>query len=58
MEGMMDGMGGGMMWGMGVFWLLILILLLLAIGALIKYLFFGGTRKTDTGSRKDDTKNR
>jgi hypothetical protein len=28
----------GMMWGMGVIWLLILILLVLGIAALIKYL--------------------
>ncbi len=34
-------MGHSMMWAMGVIWLLILILLLLGIGALIKYLFFG-----------------
>jgi hypothetical protein len=45
MQGMMDGMmGGGMMWGMGLFWLLILIVLVLAAGALIKYLFFSGKR--------------
>lgn len=46
MQGMMDGtMGGGMMWGMGLFWLLGLVLLVLAIGALIKYLFFSGRGK-------------
>lgn len=28
----------GMMWGMGIVWLLILILLILGIAALIKYL--------------------
>lgn len=34
MQGMMDGMmGGGMMWGMGLFWLLILVVLVLAAGA-------------------------
>ena len=32
-------MGGGMMWAMGFFWLLILILVVLGITALIKYLF-------------------
>ena len=31
-------MGGGMMWGMG------LVGLLLAAAALVKYLFFGGSR--------------
>lgn len=42
---MMNGMmGGGMMWGMGLFWLLILVVLVLAIGALIKYLFLSGKR--------------
>lgn len=42
----MDGtMGGGMMWGMGLFGLLILVVSVLAAGALIKYLFFGGRRK-------------
>ena len=38
---MMDGMmGGWMMWGMGLGWLLILLLVVLGIAALIKYLFF------------------
>jgi uncharacterized membrane protein len=37
---MMDAMAGmfGMMWGMGLFWLLILVLVVLGIAALIKYL--------------------
>ena len=37
---MMDGdmMGGGMMFGMGVGWLLVIVLLVLAIAALGKYL--------------------
>lgn len=35
--GMMDGMGGAM-WGMGVFWLLLVIVLVLGIAALVKYL--------------------
>ncbi|WP_272884924.1 hypothetical protein [Candidatus Rhodoblastus alkanivorans] len=34
-EGMMS---GGAMWGMGLFWLLILVVIVLAIAALIKYL--------------------
>ncbi len=34
----------GMMWGIGLFWLLILSVLVLAIGALVKYLFFNGKR--------------
>jgi hypothetical protein len=41
---MYDIMSGGMMWGMGFFWLLVIILVLLAIAALAKYLFFGGGR--------------
>ena len=45
MQGMMDGMmGGGMMWGAGLFWFLILSVLALAAGALVKYLFFSGKR--------------
>ena len=45
MQGMMDGMmGGGMMGGIGLFWLLGLVVLVLAAGALIKYLFFSGRR--------------
>jgi len=36
---MMDGMGG-MMWGMGLLWLLVLVLVGLGIAALVKYLFF------------------
>ena len=38
---MMDGMmGGWMMRGMGLGWLLILVLVVLGIAALVKYLFF------------------
>lgn len=46
MNGMMD--GSGMMWGMGLFSLLLIVVLLLAGAALIKYLFF------DKGRRKFD----
>jgi uncharacterized membrane protein len=43
---MMDGMmGGGMMWRMGLFGLLILVVLVLFAVALIKYLFFNDKRK-------------
>ena len=39
---MMDQMmGGGMMWGMGLLWLLVVVVLVLGVAALIKYLFFG-----------------
>jgi hypothetical protein len=38
-------MGGGMMWGMGFAWLLVVIVLILSAAALIKYLFSG--RKGD-----------
>jgi hypothetical protein len=39
---MQDMMGmGGMMWGMGLVWLLVVILLVLGIAALVKYLFSG-----------------
>ena len=34
---MMDGMGG-MMWGVGLVWLLVVIVLVLAAAALVKYL--------------------
>jgi hypothetical protein len=33
---------GGMMWGMGFFWILLILLVLLGIAALAKYLFFTG----------------
>jgi hypothetical protein len=33
-------MGGGMMWGMGLIGLLVIIVLVLAAAALVKYLFF------------------
>lgn len=39
--GMMDGMGGMMMWGMGLVWVLVIVLLVLGIAALVKYLFAG-----------------
>jgi len=35
---MMDGTMPGMMWGMGLVWLLVIIVLILAAAALIKYL--------------------
>jgi hypothetical protein len=38
---MHDMMGGGaMMWGMGLIWLLVVIVLVLGIAALAKYVFF------------------
>ncbi len=33
-------MGGGMMWGMGLLWLLVVVVLALGAAALVKYLFF------------------
>src|SRR3546814_6176422 len=36
---MMEGMGG-MMWAMGLVWLLLILVLVLAAAALVKYLFF------------------
>lgn len=35
---MMNDMTSGMMWGMGIFWLLAIVVLILATAALIKYL--------------------
>ncbi len=35
---MMDHMGGIMMWGMGLVWILLVIVLVLAAAALVKYL--------------------
>lgn len=48
---MMDGMmnGGSMMWGMGLFGLLGLVVLLLAAAALTKYLFFSREKKQRNG---------
>lgn len=37
---MNDMMGGGMMWGMGFLGFVGIIVLLLIVGALVKYLFF------------------
>jgi len=37
---MMDMMNSGMMWGMGIWWLVIAAIAVLVIAALIKYLFF------------------
>jgi hypothetical protein len=36
----MMGNMGGMIWGMGLLWLIVIAVLLLAVAALIKYLFF------------------
>jgi len=42
---MMDYMtGGGMMLGMGLFGLLVIVVLILAAAALVKYLFFSKSR--------------
>ena len=43
---MMDGMmgGGAMMWGMGLMWLLVIVVLVLGLAALVKYLFFDRNR--------------
>lgn len=35
---MMNGMGGPMMFGMGIVWILVIIVLILGAAALIKYL--------------------
>jgi hypothetical protein len=35
-----EGMMGGMMWGMGLAHLLVLVVLVLAVVALVKYVFF------------------
>lgn len=41
MHGMMgDGTMGGMMWGIGVFGLVLLVLVVLAVAASVTYLFF------------------
>ena len=44
MHGMMGGGIPAMMWGMGLVWLLVVVVLVLGIAALVKYLFFGGRR--------------
>lgn len=41
MQGMMgDGTMGGMMWGMGLFGLIAIVVVVLLITALVKYVFF------------------
>jgi len=35
-------MGGGMMWGMALVWILVVVVLVLGAAALVKYLFFSG----------------
>jgi len=42
MHDMMSGGTGGMMWGMGLFGLVVLALIVLGVAALVKYIFFGG----------------
>ncbi|MEX2495946.1 MAG: hypothetical protein WD448_07655 [Woeseia sp.] len=37
-KAMMDGMGTGMALGMGLFWILVIAVLILGIAALVKYL--------------------
>lgn len=36
--------GGTMMWGMGLVWLLVIVLIVLGVAALVKYLFFDRNR--------------
>ena len=38
---------GGMMWGMGLLWLVLAVLAVLGIAALLKYLFSGRGRRDD-----------
>ena len=45
MNGMGEMMSGGMMWGMGLICLLLVLLIVLGLGALIKYLFFDNQKK-------------
>lgn len=33
-----------MMWGMGLFWLIAVVVLVLGAAALVKYVFFGGRK--------------
>ena len=40
-NGMMD---GGMMWGMGLVWLLAVVVLALGAAALVKYVFFSSRK--------------
>ncbi len=40
----MQEMMGGMMWGMGLLWILAIIVLVLLAAALVKYLFFSKPR--------------
>jgi len=37
-------MNGPMMWGMGLVWILVVIVLLLGAAALAKYIFFSGRK--------------
>ncbi len=46
MNDIMSG-GGLMMWGMGLVWLLVFVVLLLGAAALVKYLFFDHSRGRD-----------
>jgi uncharacterized membrane protein len=45
-------MMSGMMWGMGLFWLLVVIVLILAAAALIKYLRTG-SKESRQGNARD-----
>jgi hypothetical protein len=48
MHGMMGSGMGPMMWGMGVLWLLVIIVLVLGAAALIKYLFCAAETRAET----------
>lgn len=50
MNGMMD--GGLMMWGVGLIWLLVVLLLVLGVAALVKYLFFNNRRPRNGDARR------
>src|SRR4051812_31659449 len=53
MHGMMGSGMGPMMWGMGVLWLLVIIVLVLGAAALIKYLFFAPLKRGPRRSQQD-----
>ncbi len=55
-ERMMDQMGSTMMWGMGIFGILVLVLVVLAIAALGKYVFRSSEQGPANRTESDRTK--
>ena len=58
MQSMQNMMGGGMMWGMGIFGITLLAIIVLVIAALVKYLLFAEIGLRNRSGTRDPLRSR